>query len=88
MAVAAGGLLFSCLARSRGWYEEHGLDGNAEAGAFGAAFPGRALAGFLANGEVFGETQGRGEEKEEVEFMHGFTAVHAISSSIRRVCQP
>ena len=30
-AVAAGGLLFSCLARSRGWYEEHGLDGNVEA---------------------------------------------------------
>ena len=87
-AVAAGGLLFSCLARSRGWYEEHGLDGNAEAGAFGAAFPGRALAGFLANGEVFGETQGWREGEEEVEFMHGFTAVYAISSGSRRVCQP
>ena len=145
-AAAVGGLLFSCLARSAAWYREHGMAENFEAAAFAMAFPGRALAGFLASGEIFGEyaarparaaaalseevaaADGRAksvrelkeilerrgvdvrhcieksdlvrrytetrelgaeeERKEEkVDFMHGFTAVYAISSSLQWASQ-
>jgi small ligand-binding sensory domain FIST len=54
-AAAAGGLLFSCLGRSGGWYQSNGMAANFEPDAFSDAFPGKALAGFLANGEIFGE---------------------------------
>eukprot|EP01047_Picozoa_sp_COSAG01_P026698 COSAG01_NODE_1729_length_9372_cov_17.444948_4_plen_325_part_00 len=53
--AAGGGLLFSCLGRSSDWYESNGMAANYEPAAFAAAFPGKALAGFLANGEIFGE---------------------------------
>jgi hypothetical protein len=53
--AAGGGLLFSCLGRSSDWYESNGMAANFEPAAFAAAFPGKALAGFLANGEIFGE---------------------------------
>ena len=53
--AACGGLLFSCLGRSGQWYEQNGMAANFEANAFAAAFPGRPLAGFLANGEIFGQ---------------------------------
>ena len=53
--LAGGGLLFSCLGRSGSWYEQNEMSANFEADAYAAAFPGKALAGFLANGEIFGE---------------------------------
>ena len=48
-------MLFSCLGRSGSWYEQNEMSANFEADAYAAAFPGKALAGFLANGEIFGE---------------------------------
>ena len=55
MFAAGGGLLFSCLGRSGNWYRENGMAANFEPDSFSAAFKGKALAGFLGNGEIFGE---------------------------------
>ena len=47
---------YACrVRRARRWYIENEMDGNFEPNAFAAAFPGRPLSGFLANGEIFGE---------------------------------
>jgi len=37
-------------------YTQNGLECNFEPSTYAAAFPGRALSGFLANGEIFGES--------------------------------
>lgn len=80
---AGGGLLFSCLGRSSGWYEEKGLSGQYEPSAFASAFPGKPLAGFLAQGEIFGEFSGGAITQDlfEQDFVHGYTAVYAVSGA-------
>jgi len=53
-SAAGGGFLYSCLGRSGDWYEQIQKRRDFEAVEYNKAFPGNALSGFLAQGEIFG----------------------------------